>query len=64
MAVGTLACKNEKLARFWHVGTQVRWHINHADTQARLHVDGVGTKTRMARDLANSFKLCQNISIS
>ena len=35
---GTLARKNEKLARFWHVnhtGTQARWHVNHAGTQAR-----------------------------
>ena len=40
--IGTLARKNEKLARFWYVGTQARWHINHAGTQARWHVDHVG----------------------
>ena len=31
--IGTLACKNEKLARFWHVGTwarRPRWHVWHA----------------------------------
>ena len=58
IAVGTfiytLARKNEKLARFWHVGTQTRWHINQAGTQARWHVDHVSTQVRMARDLANS----------
>ena len=39
MAVGTfmdtLARKNDKLAHFWHVGTQSRWHLNHTGTQAR-----------------------------
>ena len=40
-----LARKNGKSARFWHVGTQARWHVDH-----------VGTQARMARDLANSFK--------
>ena len=62
---GTLTRKNKKLARFWHVGTQARWHIshagrqarwqvNHAGTQARWHLDHGGTQARMARDLANS----------
>ena len=51
---GTLVRKNEKLARFWHVGAQARlhvnyagtqapWHVNHAGTQASWHVDHVGT---------------------
>ena len=40
-----LARKNGKSTRFWHVGTQARWHVDH-----------VGTQARMARDLANSFK--------
>ena len=30
--IGTLARKNEKLARFWHVGTLARGHIHHAGT--------------------------------
>ena len=34
MFIGTLTRKNEKFARFWQVGTQVRWHVNHAGTQA------------------------------
>ena len=49
-----MARKNEKLARFWHVGTQARWHVNHAGTQAR-DVDHVGMQAHMVRDLANSF---------
>ena len=51
---GMLARKNEKLARFWHVGTQSRWYVNHAGTQARWHVDHVDTQARMAPNLANS----------
>ena len=47
---GMLTRKNENLARFWHVGTQARWHVNHASTQARWHVDHVSTQARMARD--------------
>ena len=30
--ISTLARKNEKLARFWHVGMQARWHVNHVGT--------------------------------
>ena len=67
MPFGTLACKNENLARFWHVGNQARWHVNHASTQdcwhvnhagmqARWHLDHVGIQARMAHDLANSEK--------
>ena len=52
--IGMLARKNEKLARFCHVGRQVSWHLNHAGMQARSHVDHVGTQERMARDLGNS----------
>ena len=51
---GTLALKNEKLARFCNVGTQTRWHVNHAGMQTHWHVDHVGKQARMARDLANS----------
>ena len=54
--VSTLTRKNEKLSRFWHVGTQKRWHVNHADTQARWHVDHFGTQAHMARNLANSYR--------
>ena len=68
---GTLARKNETLARFWDNDTQVRWHVNHActqahwhlnhaGTQARLHVDHVGTQARMACDLANSTEIYKN----
>ena len=71
---GTLASKNENLARFWHVSTQARWQVNHAGaqarwqvnhtgTQARWHVDHVGMQTRMACDLANSIKV-NNSTIS
>ena len=42
------------LARFYHAGTQARWHVNHAGKQARWHVDNVGTQARMARNLTNS----------
>ena len=53
MPYGTLARKNEKLARFWHVDTHARWHVNHARTQARWYVDYVRTQARMTRDFAN-----------
>ena len=59
-----LARKNEKLVRFWQVATQPRWHVNHADTQARWHVDHVGTQAPMARDLANSFFVFDNDTIT
>lgn len=54
--VGTLTRKNQQLACFQHVGTQTRWHINHAaaGTQARWHVDHVSAQVRMPGDLANS----------
>ena len=52
--IGTLACKNEKLTRFWHVDKQALWHVSHTGTQAHYHVDHVGTQARMARHLANS----------
>ena len=55
--IGTFARKNEKLAHFWYVRTQARWHVNPAGTQARQHVDHVDTQTRMIRDLANSKQL-------
>ena len=65
MFISTLACKNEKLARFWHVGTQTGWHVNHAGiqahwhinqvgTQARWHADHIGMQSRMTRNLGNS----------
>ena len=41
--ISTLARKNEKLARFWDVGTQARWHVNHAGTQVRWYVGTYGT---------------------
>ena len=44
--LGTLARTNEKLARFWHMGMQARWHINHTSTQARWYVDHAGTQAR------------------
>ena len=46
MFIGTLARKNEKLAHFWHVGTQAPWYINHADTQALWHLNHSGTQAR------------------
>ena len=55
--VGTLTRKNEKLARFWHVDRQARWHVNHAGTQALWHVDHIGTQVSMARNLANLCSL-------
>ena len=57
-AYDTLARKNKKLARFWLVSTQARWHVNHAGTQAHWHVDHGGTQVRMAYDLANSSNSC------
>ena len=56
--IGTLVRKNEKLACYWCIGTQARWHINHTGTQAcrqvnhtgtqaRWHVDHVGTQAHM-----------------
>ena len=30
--LGTLARKNEKLARFWHVGIWARGNVDHAGT--------------------------------
>ena len=48
--VGMLTCKNGKLARFRHVITQARWHVNHAGTQVHWYVEHVGRK---ASDLAN-----------
>ena len=36
--VDTLTRKNEKLTRFWYLGTQVHWHVNHPGTQTRWHV--------------------------
>ena len=45
--IGTLARNNEKLARFWGVGTH-----------ARRHVDHVGIPTRRAHDLENSSSMC------
>ena len=67
--IGTLASKNEKFARFWHVDTKANWHVNHAGTQARWHqnragtqarwpVDHVGTQARMAGNLANPVFYC------
>ena len=56
--IGTLSRKNEKLTRFWHVGTQARWHVKHARTQARWHVDHIDTQARIARDLENSRCIC------
>ena len=41
---GTLARRNEKLARFWHVGTQTRWHVDHVGMQARGHAGTHGTQ--------------------
>ena len=32
MFIGTLARKNEKLARIWHVATLARGHVDHAGT--------------------------------
>ena len=77
--IGTFARKNEMLARFWHVGTQARWHVNHAGTQACWHVNQAGmqarwqvdhvggTQARIARDLANptktNLKFLANISL-
>ena len=46
MFIGTLARKNEKLAHFLHIGTQVPWYVNHADTQALWHVNHSGTQAR------------------
>ena len=50
MFIGTLARKNEKLKRFWHVGKQTCWHIDH-----------VSTYDRMGHDLANSQRTIQRI---
>ena len=63
--IGTMVLTNEKVALLWHVGLQVRWHINYTVTQVRWHVnhsgthehwhgDHAGTEACMARDLANS----------
>ena len=35
--VDTLTRKNEKLTRFWYLGTQVHCHVNHPGTQTRWH---------------------------
>ena len=56
MQYGTLASKNEKLASFWDVCTQARWHVNHAAKEARWHVDHVGRQALMGHDLANSLE--------
>ena len=57
MFTGTLARKNEKLARFWHVGTQAHCHVNHAGTQAHWHIDHVGTLgTRFSKLQINLFE--------
>ena len=45
--------KDEKLARFWYVGTQTRWHVDH-----------VGTQARMACNLANSVVLYVGLFIT
>ena len=44
--IGKLAGKNENLTRFWHVGTQERWHVNCTNTLARWHVNHAGTGAR------------------
>ena len=59
---GTLALKNEKLTRFWEVGTQARWHVNHAGMQARWHVNHVGTQARMERMTGNLVISIKTIS--
>ena len=43
--IGTLARKNENLARFWHVGMQAHWYINQAGTEARWHVNHAGMQS-------------------
>ena len=60
--ISTLACKNENLARFWHIGTQGRWQVNHAGTQARRPRWHVGTSARLARDIANSVIIQKTMS--
>ena len=61
---GTLAHKSDNLARFWHVCTQARWHVNHNGTQARWHLDHGGTHdTRFSKLLSNISRSKDNQSM-
>ena len=42
--IGMLAHENEKLASFWHISVQARWHVNRISTQPHCHVNHAGTQ--------------------